>query len=374
MTLALFAALLLTGPALQAAPTLADYFPPSELQGGWRTLLPESGTPDDGQKAEIKRIAGVDHDKLAKAWAYNIASGGKTGMLVIRRGQVVGEWYRDCDKKTDFNIYSSSKAYTSLAYGLILKDFGGTLPGGKELTLDTKVLNAEWVPEALPLTDPRKADVTVRHLLNMTGGFSEQNAPRGVGHFEWMTGHVDKSPMATLKGDPGTTFHYSNAGVAHLVLAFQHATGKDLFPYLKERIFDPIGEAPTSWNQVGGDGKIGPLSQGYSGLMTNAREHARFCHLAMHKGEWAGKRLVPASYYDFAWKGTKVNPGYGAQWWVQPRFAGAPADIVQTAGARNNSGFVVPSLDLVFVRTGDGNDYPKGFEGELVKLVLAAVE
>jgi len=34
----------------------------------------------------------------------------------------------------------------------------------------------------------------------------------------------------------------------------------------------------------------------------------------------------------------------------------------------------VPSLDLVFVRTGDGNDYPNGFEGELVKLVLAAVE
>ena len=373
MTIALLAALLLAAPA-QEAPALADYFPPAEAQGGWRTMLPAAGSPDDAQKAEIRRVAGVDFDKLSKAWEYNAAADGKTGMLVVRRGQVVGEWYRGCDKSTDFNIYSSSKAYTSLAYGLILKDFGGTLPGGKELTLDTKVLNAEWVPEALPLTDPRKADVTVRHLLNMTGGFSEENAPRGVGHFEWMTGHVDKSPMATLKGDPGTTFHYSNAGVAHLVLAFRRAAGEDLFPYLKARIFDPIGEAPTRWTQVGGEGKIGPLSQGYSGLMTNAREHARFCTLALHKGNWAGKQLVPAAYYDFAWKGTTVNKGYGAQWWVQPRFAGAPADIVQTAGARNNSGWVVPSLDLVFVRTGDGNTYPKGFEAELVTLVLAAVE
>ena len=46
---------------------------------------------------------------------------------------------------------------------------------------------------------------------------------------------------------------------------------------------------------------------------------------------------------------------------------------MQTAGAINNHGYVVPSLDLVFVRLGDGRKFPKGWEPELVKKVLSAV-
>jgi CubicO group peptidase (beta-lactamase class C family) len=129
----------------------------------------------------------------------------------------------------------------------------------------------------------------------------------------------------------------------------------------------------VTWTQIGG-GKLGPFSQGYSGVMTNPREHARFCYLALHKGTWNGKPIVPASYYDFAWQGTKVKPDYGAQWWVNPRHPDAPKDLVQTAGARNNHGYVVPSLDLVFVRVGDGQKYEKGFEQDLVKKVIAAVK
>ena len=42
-------------------------------------------------------------------------------------------------------------------------------------------------------------------------------------------------------------------------------------------------------------------------------------------------------------------------------------------GANNNHGYVVPSLDLVFVRLGDGKKFPdKDFEQQLVKKVMAA--
>ena len=130
----------------------------------------------------------------------------------------------------------------------------------------------------------------------------------------------------------------------------------------------------VTWNQIGDkDGKIGPLSQGYSGVMTNPREHARFCYLALHHGEWEGKQVVPASYYDFAWQGTKVKPEYGAVVGLsaaQGRAEGSGAD----GRGRNNHGYVVPSLDLVFVRLGDGEKYAKNYEDELVNKVLAAVE
>jgi CubicO group peptidase (beta-lactamase class C family) len=353
---------------------LADAFPPPEDRGGWTTLLPDSGIPDSAQKAEIRKRAGVDWDKLAKAWDYNAESPGNTGFLVIRRGMIVGEWYRGGDRKTEYNIYSSSKAYTSTAFGLILSDFGADAsPGGRILMLDTKVCNAEWLPESLPLPDPRKAEATVRTFLNMTSGLGTEAVPPKR-PYEWSLGHVEGSPFAKLKGEPGKVFHYSNAGVSHLVLLFHRASGTDLYPFLKEKLFDPVGIKQIRWQTIGGDGGIGPFNQGYSGIYTVPREHARFCYLALHRGEWDGKRIVPDVYYDFAWKGTKVNPNYGAQWWVYPRWKQAPRDLVMTSGKNHNDGFVLPSKDLIFVRLGDGDQYPKDFEDQLVKRVLASLE
>src|SRR5262245_6957050 len=354
---------------------LSDYFPPPESKGGWRSLLPDKGEPSAEDKKKIADTAGVDWDKLALAWKHNAAVDGASGMLVIRKGYVVGEWYKDCDPKKTFNIYSSSKAYTSTAFGILLADSeAGKLPGGKKLTLDTKVCTEEWLPEALPLPDARKANITVRHLLQMASGVGPEALPTDTEPFEIALGKADKSPFAKLKAEPGEQFNYSNAGVAHLVLLFNRAAGRDLYPFLKERVFDPVGMEAVTWSQIGGKGKLGPLSQGYSGINTTPREHARFLYLALHKGKWAGKQIVPAAYYDFAWEPSKANPTYGAQWWVSPRIKDAPKDLVQTAGANNNHGYVVPSKDLIFVRLGDGRKFDKGFEQELVRRVLAAVK
>jgi CubicO group peptidase (beta-lactamase class C family) len=371
--IALPGAVVVPVPSAMADGKEPGYYPPPESKGGWRCLVPDRDSPTEAQKAKIHDLGGMNWDRLNAAWDYNQAAGGATGLLVIRHGYVVGEWYKDCDPTKTFNIYSSSKGYTSTAFGMLLGDSeAGKLTGGKKLTLDTKVCTAEWLPESLPLSDPRKADITLRHLLTMTSGVGPEKLP-GNAPFEGAMGHVEDSPLVKLKGPPGTVYNYSDANILHLVLLFRRAAGRDLLPFLKERLFEVIGVERVSWVQVGGGGKIGPLSQGFSGLHTTARDHARFCYLALHRGRWEGKTVVPASYYDLAWKGTKVKPDYGALWWVYPRHPDAPRDLVQTAGALNNHGYVVPSLDLVFVRLGNGQKYPKDFEHELVNRVIAAV-
>jgi CubicO group peptidase (beta-lactamase class C family) len=359
-----------------AKPDLTNYYPPPESKGGWRTLLPEKGEPNAAQKEEILKKTGVDWDKLNEAWQFNSNIEGRSGVLVIRKGYIVGEWYKDATPTTTYNIYSSSKAYTSLAFGLLLKDSDeGKLPDKKKLTLDTKVFTKEWLPEALPLSDERKADITLRNLLNMASGLGADNLPADKEPFEIALGKTEGSPFAKLKGEPGKVFNYSNAGVANLVLIFNHAAGKDVYPYLKERVFEPIGMEKVTWTQIGGkDGKIGPFSQGYSGVNTTPREHARFLYLALHKGDWDGKQVAPAAHYDFAWKSSEAKPEYGGQWWVYPRHKDGPKDMVQTAGANNNHGYVVPSQDLIFVRLGDGKTFPKEWEQDFVKKVLAAVK
>lgn len=365
---------------------LTDYFPPPESKGGWRTLLPDKEPPDASQKAKIREVAGVDYDKLAAAWEHNLRAEGSTGLLVIRRGYIVGEWYKDRDRTKTSSLWSSTKAYISTGIGLMVDDSDkGKLKGDKKLTLDTKVYNADWLPEGLPLSDPRKADITLRQLLTMTSGIQREGVKiddavkekwkkaGGAGSFEVALGMIEGSPWAKLTGDPGTVFNYSSQSSLHLVLIFNRAVGRDLYPVMKERVFDPIGIEKLTWYTTGGKGKIGPYCS-MGGVHTNPREHARFCYLSMHRGKWSGQQVVPASYYDYAWQGTKANPSYGAQWWNAARYKDVPNDLVQTYGRNFNDGYVVPSLDLVFVRMGDEVAYPANFQSDLVKKVLASVE
>src|SRR5260370_6998983 len=161
--------LILTAPGWAKEPraakvVLSDYFPPPESKGGWRSLLPDEGEPSAAQKAEVARKAGVDWDWLKEAWEHNAKVEGASGLLVLRKGYVAGEWYKDGGRDKAFNIYSSSKAYTSLPFGLLLADSeAGKLSGARKLTLDTKVCNGTWLPDSLPLPDPRKPDVTFPH-------------------------------------------------------------------------------------------------------------------------------------------------------------------------------------------------------------------
>src|SRR5579871_2277798 len=152
-------ALLTLGTAAGLAPSVrADdkepaYYPAPESRGGWRSLVPDQGAPAAAQKEDLRNRGGVDSDRLQAAWEFNRAADGASALIVIRHGYVVGEWYKDCDRTRMFNIYSSSKAYTSTAFGMLLGDSeAGRLPGGRKLTLDTKVCTAEWLPEALPLS------------------------------------------------------------------------------------------------------------------------------------------------------------------------------------------------------------------------------
>jgi CubicO group peptidase (beta-lactamase class C family) len=334
---------------------LTDYFPPPESQGGWRTFLPESGIPDAEQKQKIREVAGVDWDRLAAAWEFNTTAEGGTALVVIRRGYIVGEWYRDFQPGQLVLTKSTTKSYISTAFGLLLDDSEkSNLPAGKKLTLDTKVCNAQWLPQVLPLSDPRKADITLRHLLFATSGIPREGlkVDEKVGmagnYFDLALGRVEGSPWAKLDGEPGTVFNYSSPGVMHLILLFNNAAGQDLYPFLKERVFEPIGIEHLRWSNrlQSRDGKIGPYCS-YGGVHTTVRDHARFCYLSMHRGRWAGRQIVPSSYYDFAFQGTKANPDYGAQWWLAGRHPGAPADLVETHGHLYNDGFAAASLDLV---------------------------
>src|ERR1043165_4738920 len=134
--------IMLTFSCLRAA----TYFPPPDSAGGWRTAT---------TAAQVRENAAMDLPRLEQAWEFTQRCTQNAGLIVVRNGWLVFEKYVGrASRNANPDMASTGKAYTSIACGLMLQEFRDKIPLG----LDTKVFTKEFLPEALPLDDPRRAD------------------------------------------------------------------------------------------------------------------------------------------------------------------------------------------------------------------------
>lgn len=343
-------------------PAAADtYFPPPDADGGWRYA---------SSADEIRDLALLDPDRLALAqreqeWLFGSDS---WAMSIIRNGVLAAEFrtYNVLDQNR-FDMWSVTKSFTSLAFGILLADARANPAAAGGLELDSPVY--DFIPEGHPLTDERKARVTVRHLLTMTGGFlggvrgAVFGSPTALGQglFEHAIGRVPNRhgyDVSSLIAEPGTQWEYSDPAFAHLSLVFSHASGQELDDFVNERLFGPIGVPPAAWTRAGGGPLIGPHPVSHTGLNLSARELARVGYLLLHGGVWDGEQVVPRDWIDLATKPSQeFNPHYGYAIWTNATgtlWAGVPDDAFALMGFRGNRCWVVPSMDLVVTRAASG--------------------
>jgi CubicO group peptidase (beta-lactamase class C family) len=128
-----------------------------------------------------------------------------------------------------YSIGSVSKQFTSVALLLLAEE-------GK-LSLDDRV--SKWFPE---LT--RARDISIRHLLTMTSGYSDY----------WPQDYVmpdmlkDVTPAGIMKGwaqrpldfEPGTRWQYSNTNYVIAGQIAERVSGRPLLAFLRERVFTPL--------------------------------------------------------------------------------------------------------------------------------------
>src|SRR5579863_6427282 len=145
----------------------ASYFPPPESAGGWRRCR-----SDD----EVRRLAGMDPEKLTLVGRQNTALyAGPWVLLVVRHGYIAGEWMGvPAMPQTTFDVWSCTKSATGIAYGLLIDDSRNKkLPGTPRIDLESPAY--DFIPEARPLSDPRKEKIRMKHLLSMTSGIPGEN-------------------------------------------------------------------------------------------------------------------------------------------------------------------------------------------------------
>lgn len=183
---------------------------------------------------------------------------------------------------------------------------------------------------------------------------------------------------------PGTVYEYNDTRVNVLALALLNVWRKPLPEVLKELVMDPIGASDT-WRWTGYensyinlDGHIVQSVSGGShwggGMMLSAWDQARFGYLTLQNGAWNGQQLIPESWIEKSKTPTPAKPDYGFMNYFlnedQKAIPAAPKDAFFHLGAGVNMVYVDPSNDLLIV----ARWIPNGDKGELVKLVLEAIQ
>ena len=361
------------------------YFPQPESSGGWRKLT---------DSEQIRTIAGMDSEKLDKLERWLLETSGNQhsfAVVVIRHGYIVLEIEKGL-AATNFpdkiGVASCAKAICATVLAIASERSQQGLPPEK-MTFDDPAFR--YIPWAEPLSDPRKAKITVKQLLNHTSGFVGewwQNKERFVknhGLWQWILGHCGDWKTEKLIFEPGTDLEYSTHGLYHAALVCEGVTGMSYDRFTIEYLFKPLGIEKWWFEYFNGDQKLG--SRPSHSLALSARDMARIAYCMLRNGKWRGEQIIPAWFvYETATpthniKGTKTfgreAQSFSHGWELPARLTdgreeGMPIDARFKPGAGGQLIAFVPSLDLVLAKK-RGSGWP-GFEYEkFLRLACQAV-
>jgi CubicO group peptidase (beta-lactamase class C family) len=270
-------------------------------------------------------------------------------VLVIRNGYLVAEQYFNGQDKYDANtIASASKSYIGVLIGIALKENYLT-------SLDQKMM--DFFPEYItPGLDPRKFDITIRHLLTMRAGYLADSTYDHWGQWissnDWMKFALD----VDLVADPGQNWNYSTSSTHLLSGILTKATDMSTREFAEEYLFKPLQISCWYWHKD----PHGYYCGGWE-MYFSPRDMARFGLLYLNKGFVDGKQIVPAEWVEESIKThTKLNiklgvskkSGYGYLWWLG---SDLDYDYYFASGHAGQYILIIPNLDMVIVTTANTN-------------------
>ena len=236
-------------------------------------------------------------------------------LLVIKDGCLIAErYFNEGSVEQKARLQSVTKSYTSALVGIALDQ-------GYLSSVDQKML--DFFPEVTgQITDPRKKQITIRHLLQMRAGYPWEET-----HPALWEGLLSGLYLPLIEGfplinDPGTEFHYSNLTSNWMGIIVVRACGMSLKSYAEKHLFSPIDAEVGDWG-TDRDGH----NNGCGDLHLTARDAARFGLLYLNDGVYEGNQIISAdwvhnslqTYSEDAWKiriGRNINDiGYGYHWW-----------------------------------------------------------
>lgn len=292
-------------------------------------------------------------------------------VLVLYKDQIIAERYAaPFDKNTEFLGWSMAKS--------LLATVIGTLELKQDFDIQQPLV--EFMDLKAWEKDDRKK-ITTAHLLKMTSGLAwEEDYTKisDVTKMLFLERDMTKTQaLKELEYKPGKHFNYSS-GTTNLisgVLRSQFQTQQEYLDFPYTQLIDKIGmnsmlfETDMEGNYVGS-----------SYAWATARDWAKLGLLYLHKGNWNDTQIFKESWADYTALPTKESKNeYGAQFWTNTDgyMPDAPKDMYYADGYHGQRIFIIPSKDVVIVRTGLTHTKRTGsydIMNSLVRDVLASIE
>jgi CubicO group peptidase (beta-lactamase class C family) len=146
---------------------------------------------------------------------------------------------------------------------------------------------------------------------------------------------------------PGTVFNYSSGDTMLLSKVIEDATGMSAGEYAEKKLFSKIGIEPADWWR-----SVAGTTFTFCCIDMSSRNFARFGQLYLDRGRWNGEQVVPESWVEASTTPSPTSDGYGYKWWLTGRTSSLPDDAFTARGHDGQYIHVIPSLDLVVVRSG----------------------
>ena len=278
------------------------------------------------------------------------------------------------DHNTMFNIGSISKVYVATAIMLLVDD-------GK-VKLDSPVV--QYLPD-FTMADQRYKDITVRMLLNHTGGFPGGTMANSFGfehNADVFKDTIQNLSRSYLKHAPGAMSPYCNEGFTLAEIIVERVSGKKYVDFLTERVFNPLDLNYTGLSVGEEPGKTSaayyrpdtaarePLEVvsvlGAGGLAATSEDLCRFVDTFSGKGQQilsqsALEQMKKEQPSQFAGKLRNADMPYGLGWDMTdfPKYKAKGIQVLGKSGGTGNytsMAYTIPaqrlSVALIFAGSG----------------------
>lgn len=261
------------------------YGRPPVTGDGWRTARARDGGIDEEALTKlVRRLAAADPSVRRPSLIHSL--------LVAHRGKLVLEEYFYGFHRDDLHdTRSVGKTFASIILGAAMMQ-------GAKVSPETSVydLLSRMGPFANP--DPRKARITVAHLMTHTSGLAcndyDDASPGHEGTMQsqlqqpdWWKYTLDL-PMAH---DPGTRYAYCSANMNLVGAVLKTATRTWLPEFFDRTVARPLQFGPYHWNLM-------PTDEGYlgGGAYLRPRDLLKVGQAYLDGGAWRGRRIVERSW------------------------------------------------------------------------------
>ena len=318
-----------------------------------------------GHEAPIDTLfENVNYKQLETALDHVFSDTVKTRtVLVLYKGHILAERYNSgFDQNTPILGWSMTKSILATLYGIM--EYQGKLSVTDPTPLPS------WQKD-------KRRDITLNHLLRMQSGLAwdeDYSTISDVTEMLFMESNMAASQAKKNVVAPPTKIWNYSSGTSNLLSGILRSKFDSYQNYLNfpyKALIDKIGmhsmilETDLVGNFVGS-------SYGWA----TTRDWGRFGQLYLHMGNWNGDQLFDPNWVRYVTTPTIHSDGvYGAHFWLNAngKFPDVPRDMYSANGYQGQHVFIIPSKDLVIVRTGLAED-PHFNTNTFIKEILGAIQ